>query len=372
MTSLAGGVTGGGPGSLADLLPVPTECAERYDDLRSQVAARVDAALFRRPDLGVLLGDASPSVVRELHRYMGAFFSSVFRLGVGEILMDGLPRVLAGYRSRGMAPEYFHALPALWRDALEDQLGSRARPLTAVLDWLDAHRERWLPGEGGTGTGADRDEVLALVDSLLGSDYPAAQQRLRQAMSDGATLADVFVDLVQPALYEVGFAWETGRITAAQEHLASAMVSRLLASLSDGAETGSGRLAVVTTAPTETHEFGAWMVADILRGSGWEVRFLGSQLPTAEILHFLRSVKPQLLACSVTLEVHLPSMRELVEGIRSDEALSSLPVLVGGQAFSGGESVWRATGADALAGDARSVVETANALLARSATEALN
>lgn len=348
------------------------ESAARYDELRAQVAARVDAALFRRPDLGVLLGDAAPSVVRELHRYMAAFLSSVFRLGIAEMLLNGLPRMLSGYRSRGMAPEYFETLPVLWRDALEDQLGARARPLTAVLDWLDANQNEWVPDAGSSGEGATREEILGLVASLLGSDYPAAQRRLRDAMNNGATLADVFVDLVQPALYEVGFAWETGRITAAQEHLASAMVSRLLANLTSGAEGGSERVAVVTTAPTETHEFGAWMVADILRNAGWDVRFLGSQLPTAEILHFLRSVEPQLLACSVTLEVHLPSMRELVEGIRADDQLVDLPVLVGGQAFAGGERVWQATGADALAADARSVVETAEALVARSAAPHLN
>ena len=50
------------------------------------------------------------------------------------------------------------------------------------------------------------------------------------------------------------------------EHLASAMVARLLADLAPRTAVPSDRVAVVTTAPTETHEFGAWMVTDLLDG----------------------------------------------------------------------------------------------------------
>ncbi|HSG49981.1 MAG TPA: cobalamin-dependent protein [Longimicrobiales bacterium] len=348
---------------LGRLLPLPPETVRQFDTARPELVARVDAALFRRPDLGVLLGDAPSSSVRELHRYLGAFLGSVFSLGVPEILQVGLPRLLAGYRSRGLTEDYFQVLPDLWCQAMEDQLGPRATPLTRICGWMREHPEAWLP-EGGepAGRGQPAPEVQRLVKVLLTGDAPAARSVIRMARKGGATVEEVFVEMVQPALYEIGTRWEQGRISAAQEHLASALVARILSSLDEELPSGGERVAVVTTAPTETHEFGAWMVSDVLRAAGWSVRFLGSQLPVEEILHYLRLARPEVLAVSVTLEIHLPSLRELVQALRADEELQDLPVLVGGQAFAAGDRVWRSAGADAMARDAREVVEAVTEL----------
>ena len=349
---------------LRALLPVPLESARSFESARPELVARVDATLFRRPDLGVLLGDATSTSVRELHRYLGAFLSSVYTLGLPEMLAEGLPRLLAGYRSRGLPDDYFRALPELWSHALREELGTRAHPLTRIWDWMRDHPGDWHPhGEDGADQRPSQ-EVDRLVGSLLSGDAPGARAVIRRAVKGGSSLDQVFVDLIQPALYEIGYRWEQGRISAAQEHLASALVSRILASLPEDHPAHDGRLAVVTTAPTETHEFGAWMVADVLRNAGWSVRFLGSQLPVDETLHYLRQVGPDLLAVSVTLEIHLPSLRSLIDGLREDPELEGTPVLVGGQAFVAGDRVWKAAGADAHALDAQEVVRVAASLVA--------
>lgn len=352
-----------GTAELTELLPIPHQVSQAYDSVRTEVAARVDAALFRRPDLGVLLGDASASVVRELNRYLSAFLASVLTLGLPELLTEGLPRMLGGYRSREVSSDYMEAIPGLWRSALGDQLGPTARPIEAVLDWLEAHPEVWIPPEAGATDPSEPGSELRLCLALLSGDAPGARSVLQKALEEGATLPEVFVRLVQPALYEIGRRWEDGRISAAQEHLASALVSRLLAGLDESGPTRDDRVAVVTTAPTETHEFGAWMVADILRGEGWTVHFLGSQLPREETVRFLKGVNPGLLAVSVTLEIHLPSLRDLVESVRRDPEVADLPILVGGQAFGGGDRVWQSTGADGRADDVLSVVEEAERLV---------
>lgn len=354
---------------LRTLLALPAETVQEFETARPQVVARVDAALFRRPDLGLLLGDASSSSVRELHRYLGAFLGSVFNLGVAEMLQVGLPRLLAGYRSRGLSEDYFHLLPELWCQAMEDQMGPRAHPLARICAWMEEHPEAWLPdGDTEDAAALPSPAVERLVKVLLSGDAPAARSEIRSARKGGASVEDVFLELVQPALYEIGSRWEQGRISAAQEHLASALVARILASLDEELPPGGDRVAVVTTAPTETHEFGAWMVSDVLRAAGWGVRFLGSQLPVDEILYYLRLTRPAVLAVSVTLEIHLPSLRDLVRAIREDPEIEHLPVLVGGQAFAAGEGVWRSTGADALARDAREVVSVAESLVARGET----
>lgn len=371
MLSSRDGLPRSGDDTLADLFPVPAESVRLFEASRPEVVARADAALLRRPDLGVLLGDASATSVRELHRYLGAFLCSVFELGLPEILRAGLPRLLSGYRSRGLTEDYLQALPDIWCNALEDQLGPRAAPLSRVCAWLREHPEAWLPELDGDGSreggpeGGLGEEAGRLVQALLSGDAPGARTVIRSAREGFETVEAVFVEVVQPALYEIGRRWEEGRITAAQEHLASAMVARVMASLEEDLPAGGERVAVVTTAPTETHEFGAWMVADVLRAAGWSVRFLGSQLPKSDILQYLGEVRPAILAVSVTLEIHLPSLRDLVRGLRADPELAGIPVLVGGQAFRGGDRVWKSAGADAMARDAMEVASAAEALAAR-------
>jgi methanogenic corrinoid protein MtbC1 len=349
--------------ALAELLPVPDEISQAYDSVRGEVAARVDGALFRRPDLGVLLGDSSATVVRELNRYLSAFLSSVLKLGLPELVTEGLPRMLAGYRSRGVSLDYMEAIPTLWRDAVVDQLGPEAEPIDEVLAWMESNPESWIPTESVPPTGSGSVSDLRLCSALLAGDAPGARSVLQKAIRQGATLPEVFVGVIQPALYEIGRRWEDGRISAAQEHLASALVSRLLAGLDDSGPSRDDRVAVVTTAPTETHEFGAWMVADILRNEGWTVHFLGSQLPADETIRFVKSVNPGLLAVSTTLEIHLPSLQELVRSVREDPEVARLPILVGGQAFGSGDRVWRSTGADGKADDVMGVLREAERLV---------
>jgi methanogenic corrinoid protein MtbC1 len=41
--------------------------------------------------------------------------------------------------------------------------------------------------------------------------------------------------------------------------------------------------AVITAAPNEFYEIGAWMISDILEFDGWEVRYLGANTPVNDL-----------------------------------------------------------------------------------------
>jgi len=83
-------------------------------------------------------------------------------------------------------------------------------------------------------------------------------------------MADFFVHVVQPAMYAVGARWENGLFSVAQEHLASAMVSRIMTSVSSfGFSSAPHRgKAVISSAVNEFHEIGAWMIASCLESDG--------------------------------------------------------------------------------------------------------
>jgi DNA-binding transcriptional MerR regulator/methylmalonyl-CoA mutase cobalamin-binding subunit len=95
-----------------------------------------------------------------------------------------------------------------------------------------------------------------------------------------------FIDgVAAPFLRAVGDAWHKGAISISQEHMASAIVERVVgetAPLLSGGSTGS--TIVITTLEGERHGNGALMAAATAAGEGWKVVYLGADLPTAEIV----------------------------------------------------------------------------------------
>lgn len=108
----------------------------------------------------------------------------------------------------------------------------------------------------------DADAVrTAFVDAIAAHDARGAERFVLAAVEDGLPASMAYLEVLQPALYEIGRGWELGELSVAQEHLATAIVQSLLATLAarlDERPTGSaargvrGR-AVVACTPGELH-----------------------------------------------------------------------------------------------------------------------
>jgi methanogenic corrinoid protein MtbC1 len=121
---------------------------------------------------------------------------------------------------------------------------------------------------------------------------------------------------------------------------------------------------VAACAGPELHEIGLRMVADFFELEGWDTYYLGANLPKAAVLEAVRERGADLLALSATMPRHIAYVRDVIAGVRTDEALRSTTVLVGGGAFSGPDERWRALGADGCARNAAGAVELAMRLCA--------
>jgi MerR family transcriptional regulator, light-induced transcriptional regulator len=104
------------------------------------------------------------------------------------------------------------------------------------------------------------------------------------------------------------------------------------------------------------HQVGANMVADVLEIHGWEVRFLGTNLPQAGILRLVEEQRPDVVGISATMLFNLPRVRELVTGIRA-LPIPQPRILVGGAAFRAAADAWREVGADACGLDLEQAIE---------------
>jgi methanogenic corrinoid protein MtbC1 len=111
---------------------------------------------------------------------------------------------------------------------------------------------------------------------------------------------------------------------------------------------------LLTGVEGELHNIGAVMVGDLLESSGWQVRFLGSNLPDTAILAAVRDEHPSHVGISATMLFNVPAVRRLIGAIRSELA-ERVRILVGGAVFRTMPDLWRQVGADAFAADLRGV-----------------
>ncbi len=206
-----------------------------------------------------------------------------------------------------------------WRVA-QDDLDAFARPQAGRPEvgdtpWADRLRARMLAG--------DITGSWAVVEA---------------AMASGASPEAVYGDIIAPAMTAIGEQWAAGSIGIEDEHLASAVVGRLIGKLGPRfARRGRSRgVVVATTPPGERHGFGVAMVSDIIRGRGFEVLELGPDLPLESLVSALDRIADLRAVClSVVSTANLAACASTVAAIK--QRFPAVVVIVGGRAFTSAE-----------------------------------
>ncbi len=190
-----------------------------------------------------------------------------------------------------------------------------------------------------------------LADLLQHSPPREARAFALGAVAGGDRARDVYLEMLAPALVEIGERWEHGAATVAQEHLATAVVASIMATLAPSLEEEPAVRQRIVLACTdgELHELGLRMLGDFLEGDGWEVLYLGAVTRTIALGAYVAEVNPVAVGLSVTLTTHLEFARATISAIRER---SGAYVMVGGGAFGGDANVARDIGADGFAPDA--------------------
>ncbi len=109
----------------------------------------------------------------------------------------------------------------------------------------------------------------------------------------------VCIELLMLGLAEIGQGWYQGEITVQQEHFASALATRRLETLlaAAPAPTRAARL-LVGCPPEEEHVFVPLLITLLLRRQGWEVVYLGANVPMAHFEKTINSARPKLVILS--------------------------------------------------------------------------
>ena len=177
-----------------------------------------------------------------------------------------------------------------------------------------------------------RDEYLA---AMLAGDGTRARHLVESAVDGGVAIRDVCLDVLGPALEEVGVLWERGEASVAHEHYAVQVTSGVLGALAPRMRVPprGGRLAVLTCTEGEQHALGVQMVGEFLEGAAWEVLQLGAGLPAEDLFDLVVTEQPDLVGLSTATAGMLPGAERTLALL--GEADPRPLVVVGGRAWAG-------------------------------------
>ncbi|QRN96970.1 cobalamin-dependent protein [Archangium violaceum] len=208
------------------------------------------------------------------------------------------------------------------------------------------------------------DTIAALRESYLSAQLKGNRREALRLLVDegilrGIPLPTLHLEIIQEAQREIGRLWQENHISVAQEHLATAISQLALSHLYRHLprDPANGRTVMISCVEGELHELGARVASDFLEMAGFDVRFLGANVPTEHVVREVRAQKPDLLALSVTMTYHIPALRQAVAAVR--EVAPLLPLAVGGLAFTWVPGLEAELGVPFFGKDARELVAAA-------------
>ncbi|QYK51995.1 MAG: MerR family transcriptional regulator [Fimbriimonadaceae bacterium] len=233
----------------------------------------------------------------------------------------------------------------LLRQATENghSIGMIAELSTEELQNLDNTAEVQNP------LASNRNYLAACLQAMMNLDADALEEALSHA---GIVLGiDRFLsEVVVPLLKELDSGWEERRISIAQEHLASAVLRTQLekARLTIQVPSHAPRI-LVTTPSGQLHEIGALLAAISAARHGWNVTYLGPNLPSDEIAAAVAKTHSNAIGLSLVYPADDPLVDSELLKIR--ELLPTTPIIIGGRVISHYRQTIQAIGAHIITDD---------------------
>ena len=199
----------------------------------------------------------------------------------------------------------------------------------ATLGQTELERLAGGPSTVAAGRAETAGELLDEFVKAVSSFDAAHAERLLERARVLLSARELVLEILAPLLARVGQAWLKGELCTASEHVASTVVrehaTRVLRQIP--ADAGA-ELLLVSTPAAELHELGALLAASVAKIHGYDVLYLGPNLPAAEIARAARVARADLVAISI---VALDSQAAAIELVALAEALpKGVDLLLGG------------------------------------------
>lgn len=275
--------------------------ATKYKDKSRKMFLFVNEMLSSRDDIFQLIGGNPLQIMYDKHKHHVQIMSTIFMYSLYALLVKEFIWNYKVYRNYGFSKDYFSLELETWIMAIKKYISVTFQTeLIRVYEWLLSKQTEMMKISrevkifGINVKDKWRDYKAKFLTAILTGDDEKALYLAKEFTRVSGDIATFYTEIVQPVMYEIGSLWESGKISVSEEHLATSIVSKVLANLYEEIKIYEAKRkykAVVTAAPNEYHELGARMMADLLEAEGWEVYYLGANVPEKKVISMVKKSK---------------------------------------------------------------------------------
>lgn len=213
-----------------------------------------------------------------------------------------------------------------------------------------AIRHVWQASPPPTPESPYAHRIAEMIDACVAFDRDRFESMLAPLLY--SLPADVAcAQVLVPFLREIGDRWHRGEVSVAAEHFASNLVRIKLGTLFESLRRRGGSNRILCACPAgEQHELGLLMFALRAADQGWDVVYLGSNVPVEGLLDAIPKTQPSLIGLSITLRKDAQELFETLRDLRA-ELPAEIPILIGGNGILGREDVVMRSGCRVLDGE---------------------
>jgi DNA-binding transcriptional MerR regulator len=140
------------------------------------------------------------------------------------------------------------------------------------------------------------------------------------------TVDAVVSRVLLPVLNAIGTRWESGEVSVAEEHFATALLRGRMLSLGRNWGAGGGPLALLAAPPGEQHDLGLIAFGLVLRERGWRIALLGSDTPIETISEAVAKLAPNAVVLAAVTREPFEAVADQIRALAN-----ATPVLIGGE-----------------------------------------
>jgi corrinoid protein of di/trimethylamine methyltransferase len=209
------------------------------------------------------------------------------------------------------------------------------------------------------------DEVFKGVqEEVFKGNHMEIQRHVKELLDKGINAKDILQRGLLSAMEAIGEEFRKGELFVPEVLLSARAMNEGLSVLephlaSEEKET-SGNI-LIGTVWGDMHDIGKNLVITMLRGVGFEVRDMGVNVPTEEIVRQVEEYRPDILGLSALLTTTMPEMKRVIDVLEARELRSDVKVMVGGAPVN--EKFAKDIGADGYAPDAGEAVTLTRKLM---------
>ena len=156
------------------------------------------------------------------------------------------------------------------------------------------------------------------VDALRVAQPAAAERVVDDALAAGLAPAAIQSLVIEPAMERIGRLWEANAITVADEHLATAISQSVLVRLFDRltvAPPRSRERVLLAAVEGQHHVLGLRMIADVMEGAGFDVLYLGADVPVDALRRFAAEHRPAITGLGFAISVGVGVLADSIHAV---------------------------------------------------------